>query len=98
MDDDTFTVLDTQGDVQTAVMRLRRAEASGPLGNEHASSSQVIVVIRGTIEAEIGDQKFRMGEGDSAIVPRGVAHRFVGVSNEAVTLNVYSPPAYGRRR
>ncbi len=93
-----FKVLNTQDGVQTAEMRLARGEESGPLGNEHANSVQVLLVVRGEVDATIGQQSFRMHPGASAIVRRGVAHQFVGASDdEAVTLNVYSPPAYDDR-
>ncbi len=90
----TFEVLDSRDGIQTAVMRLQKAEESGPFGNEHAQSAQVIVVMQGEVDAQIGDRRFRLNQGESAIVPKGVAHRFVGASAEAEMLNVYSPPAY----
>lgn len=91
----SFGVLEKGENVQTAVMRLKRGEASGPLSNEHAESEQVLFVIRGIVDAEIGDRHFRMNPGESTIVPRGVPHRFTGASVEpAVTFNVYGPPAY----
>ncbi|MBV8333274.1 MAG: cupin domain-containing protein [Candidatus Eremiobacteraeota bacterium] len=92
---ETFGVLETGGTAQTAAMRLKRGEESGPLGNEHAQSVQVLLVVRGAVTATVGDKTFRMGPGDSVVVEKGVAHRFVGASDEdAVTFNVYSPPAY----
>jgi mannose-6-phosphate isomerase-like protein (cupin superfamily) len=94
----SFRVLETQDGVQTAVMRLKRGEESGPFGNEHPQSVQAIVVLTGEVDAQIGHERFWMHAGDSAIVRRGVAHRFVGASEEdAVTINVYSPPAYQDR-
>lgn len=93
-----FKVLETQDGVQTAVMCLGRGQESGPFGNEHPMSTQVMVVVRGQIDAHVGDEYFRMGQGDSVIVRRDVPHRFVGVSqDEAITLNMYSPPAYDDR-
>ena len=89
-----FDVLESCDGVQTAIMTLKRTEESGPLENEHAQSSQVIVVTRGEVDAQIGDRTFRMHAGESAIVPKGVDHRFVGASDEAETINVYAPPAY----
>ncbi|MBV8118060.1 MAG: cupin domain-containing protein [Candidatus Eremiobacteraeota bacterium] len=90
-----FAVLERDNDVQTAVMRLQRGEASGPLGNEHADSAQVLCVVSGSVDARIGDREFMMNAGDSAIVGKGVEHRFVGASDEpAITFNVYCPPAY----
>jgi mannose-6-phosphate isomerase-like protein (cupin superfamily) len=91
----SFGVLESEENLQTAVMRLERGEASGPLGNEHAGSEQVLFVISGVVDAEIGGRQIRMNPGDSAIVPRGAPHRFTGASVEpAVTFNVYGPPAY----
>lgn len=91
----TFSVIETTGTLQTATMRLRRGEESGPFGNEHPRSAQVLLVVRGAVRAEIGEKRFRMETGDSVVVEKGLAHRFVGDSNEdALTFNVYAPPAY----
>jgi len=90
-----FGVLETSSGIQTAAMRLERGEASGPLRNEHPQSVQVLVVFEGSVEAQIGDRRFVMQAGDSAVVPKGAPHRFVGASDEpALTFNVYAPPAY----
>ncbi len=77
-------------------MVLQPGEESGPRKeNEHAQSEQVLYLAEGTLEAEIGERTFGMRAGDSAIVGKGVAHRFVNRgSAPAVTFNVYSPPAY----
>ncbi|HZZ00383.1 MAG TPA: cupin domain-containing protein [Candidatus Baltobacteraceae bacterium] len=91
----TFSVLETTGTMQTATMRLRRGEESGPFGNEHPRSAQVLLVVSGAVRAEIGEKRFRMETGDSVVIEKGLAHRFVGDSDdEAVTFNVYAPPAY----
>jgi mannose-6-phosphate isomerase-like protein (cupin superfamily) len=91
----TFSVLETTGTMQTATMRLRRDEESGPFGNEHPRSAQVLLVVSGAVRAEIGEKRFRMETGDSVVIEKGLAHRFVGDSDdEAVTFNVYAPPAY----
>ncbi|MGC2634978.1 MAG: cupin domain-containing protein [Candidatus Cybelea sp.] len=90
-----FKVLATQDGVQAAVMRLAQREASGQHGNEHAASVQVLVVVRGQVDAEAGKTPFRMLPGDSTIVARGIERRFVAASSEeAVTINVHAPPAY----
>jgi mannose-6-phosphate isomerase-like protein (cupin superfamily) len=92
---DAFSVIDTTGSVQTATMRLRRGEESGPFGNDHSRSAQVLLVVTGAVRAEIGEKRFRMEAGDSVVVEKGLEHRFVGDSDEdAVTFNVYAPPAY----
>lgn len=92
---DWFSVIQTSEAVQTATMRLKPGAASGPMGNEHAQSEQVLYVVEGEVTAEIGDRKFVMRPGESVIVPRNVPHRFRNESTEtALTYNVYSPPAY----
>ncbi len=76
-------------------MTLQPGEASGPFGNEHPESEQVLFVHERTVQAQIGDETFEMRAGGSAIVPRGTAHRFVNRSPQrALTFNVYAPKAY----
>jgi mannose-6-phosphate isomerase-like protein (cupin superfamily) len=90
-----FEVLETAGAAQTAAMILAPGESSGPKMNEHAASEQVLLVMSGEVDAEIGEQRLRMRAGDSAIVPKRVAHRFTNAGKEpAITFNVYTPPAY----
>ena len=91
----SFGVLENGASLQTAVMILEQGDESGPLGNEHPQSEQMLFVYQGSVEAEIGDRRFEMRAGDCTIVPGGAAHRFVNRASErAVTLNVYAPKAY----
>jgi mannose-6-phosphate isomerase-like protein (cupin superfamily) len=90
-----FSVLENAEELQTAVMVLDPGQESGPLGNEHGRSEQVLFVVEGTVEAEINGKRFEMRRGDSTIVPKNAPHRFVNRSRErALTFNVYSPKAY----
>ncbi len=90
-----FSVLENGNELQTAVMVLEPGEESGPVGNDHPSSEQVLFVVEGKVEAVLDGRKFEMHAGDSTIVPRGAAHQFANRSNErAVTFNVYAPKAY----
>jgi mannose-6-phosphate isomerase-like protein (cupin superfamily) len=90
-----FDVLITASKTQIATMRLAPGKSSGPKGNEHPKSEQVLYVVEGEVFAEIGDEKATLRKGDVVIVPLGVPHRFVNHSgSEAITINVYSPPAY----
>jgi len=76
-------------------MKLLPKEASSDDMNTHPHSDQTLVVLHGTLEVEIGDEKMRMRSGDSVIVPAGAPHRFVNIGDEVVTtFTVYSPPAY----
>jgi mannose-6-phosphate isomerase-like protein (cupin superfamily) len=92
---DGFAVLENGSRLQTAVMVLDSGEESGPLGNEHRQSEQVLYVVQGLVEAEVDGKHFTMAPGDSIIVPNGAPHRFVNrTMDRAVTFNVYAPKAY----
>jgi mannose-6-phosphate isomerase-like protein (cupin superfamily) len=95
-DHEWFDVLHTGQGLQTAVMDLEPGGGeSGEKTNEHPQSEQVLFVVEGEVEAEIGDERRTLRAGDSVVVPRGVAHRFANRgSRTARTFNVYSPPAY----
>jgi quercetin dioxygenase-like cupin family protein len=93
-----FEVIETSAKCQAATMTLAPGKASGPKGNEHPQSEQVLFVVEGEILAEVGDERKTLRKGDVVIVPAGAAHRFVNHSEStAVTLNVYTPPAYDAR-
>ena len=90
-----FKVLQTSKKSQTATMTLAPGKASGPKGNEHPKSEQVLLVLEGEVLAEIGREKMTLRKGDVVIVPAKTAHRFVNkAASPAVTFNVYAPPAY----
>ena len=90
-----FGVLENGTSIQTAVMVLELGEESGPYANEHPSSEQVLLVVEGSLEAEVDDRRFAMNVGDSVVVPKNAPHRFVNRSKErALTFNVYAPKAY----
>ncbi|HZK82525.1 MAG TPA: cupin domain-containing protein [Humisphaera sp.] len=90
-----FDVLQTISKTQVATMRLAPGKASGPKGNEHPESDQVLMVMEGEIYAEIGDEKATLRKGDIVTVPAGMMHRFVNHGGaDALTVNVYSPAAY----
>jgi mannose-6-phosphate isomerase-like protein (cupin superfamily) len=90
-----FKVLQTATKSQTAMMTLKPGEESGPIGNDHPNSEQVLYVIRGQVVAEIGDERRTLKAGDCVIVPLRARHRFVNESKRpVVTFNVYAPPAY----
>lgn len=90
-----FNVVETADAAQTAWMTLDPGESSGPKENEHARSEQILYLVSGALEADVGGRTFAMQPGDSVIVRKGVSHRFVNRGGEpAVTFNVYAPPAY----
>jgi mannose-6-phosphate isomerase-like protein (cupin superfamily) len=90
-----FEVLQTTRQSQTAVMTLTAGGHSSEEMNVHKKSDQVLLLVEGELEAEVGGKKLTMRQGDSCIVPAGTPHRFENKGkNRAVTFNVYSPPEY----
>lgn len=90
-----FQIIETHDGVQTAMMVLECGQESGPYGNEHATSTQVLVVIKGSIEARIDSRTLTLTAGDSAIIGKNAQHQLIGRSTGPATiLNVYYPPAY----
>jgi len=90
-----FDVLETASKSQVAMMKLSPGKASGPRGNEHPKSEQILLVLEGEIFAEIGEEKATLRKGDIVIVPTDTDHRFMNLSeSDALTFNVYAPPAY----
>jgi len=90
-----FEVLQTTRQSQTAVMVLTADHHSSEDLNVHKNSDQVLLLVEGELEAEIGGKKLAMRQGDTCIVPAGTPHRFENKSKlRAVTFNVYSPPEY----
>ncbi|MGH7936757.1 MAG: cupin domain-containing protein [Chthoniobacterales bacterium] len=92
---DWFEVLQTSGQCQTALMTLKPGGASGAKLNAHEKSEQVLLVLEGEVEGEIGGEKRVLCKGDIVVIPAGVKHRFQNTATDkAVTFNVYAPPQY----
>jgi len=92
---DGFKVLQTTERSQTAVMILNAGGESSEDMNVHEKSDQVLLLLEGEIQAEVGGKEKIMRKGDVCIVPAGTPHRFENRGkSRAVTFNVYSPPEY----
>ena len=90
-----FSVLQTDKQAQTAVMKLAPGSWSGEKGNEHPESLQILMVVEGEVIAEIGDERNVLHAGDVVLVEPGAEHRFGNETRaSALTFNVYVPPAY----
>ena len=90
-----FQVLQTREQTQTAMMTLGPGEATGDKPNTHKKSDQVLLLLEGELNGEVGEERPKLKKGDIVIVPAGVKHRFVNEGKaRAVTFNVYAPPAY----
>jgi mannose-6-phosphate isomerase-like protein (cupin superfamily) len=90
-----FEVLQTSERSQTAMMTLKPGDASGSKAEAHDKSDQVLLMLDGELNGEVGDERLSLKKGDVIIIRARTKHRFVnGSSKPAVTFNVYSPPAY----
>jgi putative ABC transport system ATP-binding protein len=93
-----FEVLQTTERSQTAMMTLKPGDATGSKAEAHEKSDQVLLMLEGELNGEVGDERPSLKKGDVIIILAGTQHRFVNRgSKPAVTFNVYSPPAYPPR-
>jgi mannose-6-phosphate isomerase-like protein (cupin superfamily) len=92
---DWFEVLQTGERSQTAMMTLAPGQSSGQKAEAHEQSDQVLLMLEGELTGEVGGEKPSLKKGDAIMIPAGVKHRFTNrTRKQAVTFNVYSPPAY----
>ena len=79
------------------MMTLEPGEATGEKAEAHEKSDQVLLMLEGELNGEVGEERPKLKKGDVIIVPAGVKHRFINRSEKStVTFTVYSPPAYPR--
>jgi mannose-6-phosphate isomerase-like protein (cupin superfamily) len=77
------------------MMILEPGAATGEKAEAHEKSDQVLLMLEGELIGEIGDERPRLKKGDVIVIEAGTRHRFANASEtNAVTFNVYSPPAY----
>jgi mannose-6-phosphate isomerase-like protein (cupin superfamily) len=94
-----FQVLHITKQSQSAVMTLKPHGESSEDLNAHEKSDQVVLIVDGEIEVEIGESKRKLKTGDTCIIPAGTPHRLTNPgARQAVTFNVYSPPEYPPRQ
>jgi mannose-6-phosphate isomerase-like protein (cupin superfamily) len=93
-----FEVLQTSERSQIAMMTLKPGDSTGSKAEAHEKSDQVLLMLDGNLNGEVGNERPSLKKGDVIIIPAGTKHRFVNDgSRAAVTFNVYSPPAYPPR-
>lgn len=90
-----FKVLQTTTRSQTAVMKLGPGQATGEQAEAHRASEQILLLIEGTLTAEIAGKRSRMKAGGVVVIPPRTKHKFTNSGDApAVTFNVYCPPEY----
>ncbi len=91
-----FDVLLGTERTEAAVMRLDPGHSSSPAPSAHERSDQVLLVLEGAVDAQVGSERARLSRGDMVLIPAGTLHRISCAGDApALTFNVYGPPAYG---
>jgi quercetin dioxygenase-like cupin family protein len=73
------------------LMLVRHRMRKGWSGAAHTHPhEQLVYVIAGTIEVNVGDQQHRASAGDSFIVPPNIVHQATALE-DSVVLDVFSP-------
>jgi mannose-6-phosphate isomerase-like protein (cupin superfamily) len=65
---DWFEILQTTKRTQTAMMTLKPGKSSGSKPEGHKKSDQVLLVLEGEVEGEIGDKTITMKKGDVVVI------------------------------
>jgi mannose-6-phosphate isomerase-like protein (cupin superfamily) len=90
-----FEVLQTTDRSQIAVMALEPGRATGERAESHKNSQQILLLVAGTLVAELDGVRESIGSGDVLIIPAGVKHKITNDGRvTALTFNVYCPPEY----
>lgn len=92
---DEFKVVANASQSQFAIMVLQPGEESGPYGNGHPESDQVLIVTSGWGSAKVSEKTMLLEAGDVLLIDAGEHHQITAGQNSVLrTFNVYSPPAY----
>ena len=90
-----FHILQTTSLTQTAVIRLNTGESTSESPNSHPESEQTLLLLEGTLHAEVGDDERQLSAGAVVIIPAGTKHRFTNRGDApALAFTTYTPPAY----
>ncbi|MFZ5472258.1 MAG: cupin domain-containing protein [Myxococcota bacterium] len=92
MAQDWIQILLSHWNIHVAAVRLLPGAASSTQGNLPSKSDEVLLVLEGEVEAEIGNERARLGAGAVVLVPAGTPHRFINTGKtKAVAFCVYGP-------
>ena len=81
----TFPINKWTGSSDSAVVYFE-IEPGDRLARHTDSAEEVLYVVSGEAEAEIGDERGRIGAGDLAVIPAMVPHGLVNVGDEPVKI------------
>lgn len=72
-------------------------EFSDPGPHLHESSDEVYVVLGGSIDVQVGEDRIRVGPDEALVVGAGVAHSLVAVQHPARGLSIRGPSIGDKR-
>ena len=76
-------------------MALEPGRATGEKAESHKNSQQILLLVEGTLIAELDGVRESLDSGDVLIIPAGMKHKFTNDGRvTALTFNVYCPPEY----
>lgn len=82
----------TTGAGQLTVIDVTLTPGKGHNFHRHPDQEEVLLIVAGTVEQWIGEEKRLLGPGDSAFVPKGVVHAsFNAGSGEARIAAILGP-------
>jgi mannose-6-phosphate isomerase-like protein (cupin superfamily) len=90
-----FEVLQTGKRSQTAPMTLASGASTGKNAEAHKKSDQMLLMLKGKLTGQVGQEKVRLKKGDVLLIRAGTPHRFTNKARKpALTFNVFAPPEY----
>ena len=79
---------------EIAYMAFEPGQGTG-LGSVHPDSDQIIYVVEGEVEAEVGGEKAKGGPGTVILIPADTKHVIKNAGEgRLLVLSIYAPPAY----
>lgn len=85
----TFPLLGAHGTEQTATVYFE-LEPGDTLGRHTDSAEELLLILEGEVEAEVGGEKGALSKGEIALVPKMVPHNLVNIGNtKARVLGVF---------
>jgi quercetin dioxygenase-like cupin family protein len=65
----------------------------GAVVGEHShENEQLGIVLRGTIDFRVGDERRKLGPGETWCIPANTSHEATAGAEGAVVIDVFSPP------
>lgn len=76
-----------------SLMEVTLPQESGPPPHVHAWD-EAYFVLGGDVRFSVGDQAFTASAGDFVYTPGGVAHGFIGISQQPARVLIFDAPAH----